>query len=120
MDNLSTLIIDIRLANKAQKLTGAIFLDLVDVFDNVLPEALLIQLSKAGLPSKYLEFFKATISLRNLTGYAAGIALQRRQTTRGLPQSSRYSALYYLLYTSLKFTHVFRIPSRFLLTQTTS
>lgn len=39
-----------------------------------------------GLPYKILKFIRDTFSRRYLTGFAGGVALQRRFTTKGLPQ----------------------------------
>ncbi|KMQ86767.1 pol-like protein [Lasius niger] len=104
IDNIATLITDIHMANKERKFTGAVFLDSVGIFDNVIPEALLTLLIKYGLPTKIITFIKATITHHNLTGYAAGINFQRRQTTRGLPQGSILSPILFNLYLALSCT----------------
>ncbi|KMQ87593.1 pol-like protein [Lasius niger] len=104
IDNIATLITDIHTANKERKYTGVVFLDLVGAFDNVIPEALMALLFKYGLPNKIMEFIKTTITHRNLTGYAAGINLQRRQINRGLPQGSILSPILFNLYLALSYT----------------
>ncbi|KMQ89380.1 pol-like protein [Lasius niger] len=101
IDNIATLITDIRQANCLRKFTGVVFLDLIGAFDNVFPEVLFTLLTKYGLPLKILKFIKATMAQRNLTGYAAGIALQKRTTNRGLPQGSILSPILFNLYLSL-------------------
>ncbi|KMQ84468.1 reverse transcriptase [Lasius niger] len=100
-DNIVSLITDIRQANLQRKLTGIVFLDLIGAFDNVIPEALLILLSKHGLPHKIIAFIKAITTRCNLIGYAAGITLQRRRTHRGLPQGSILTPILFNLYVSL-------------------
>lgn len=104
IDNIATLITNIHMANKERKFTGAVFLDLLGTFDNVIPKALLTLLIKYGLLTKIIAFIKATITHRNLIGSAAGINFQRRQTTRGLPQGSILSPILFNLYLALSCT----------------
>lgn len=69
---------DIRKANCQHKFTGVIFFNLIGAFDNVISEALFILLTKYGIPYKIFVFIKTTITYRNLIGFVADIALQRR------------------------------------------
>lgn len=104
IDNISTLITDIHISNKARKFTGVVFLDIMGAFDRVQPEVLIMLLSKYGLPSKILKFITALVSCRLLKGFAAGNNLHSCYTTIGLPQGSILSPILFNLYIALSHT----------------
>lgn len=89
------------MANYQRKYTGVLFLDLVRTFDNVIPWALIILLKKYGMPDKITRYIDAMTSDRCLIGYTAGLALQRRSTSRGLLQGSILSPILFNLYFTL-------------------
>ncbi|KAL6433603.1 hypothetical protein ACFW04_006590 [Cataglyphis niger] len=81
------------IANKARKFTEV-----------VRPEIFLLLLSKFELPQKIIKFINVLISHRHLIGFAAGINLQNRYTTIGLPQGSTLSPILFNLYIALSFS----------------
>lgn len=103
VDSVTILITEIHMANQQRKYTGVLFLDLqlVGAFNNVIPEVLLILLDKYRIPHKIIAYVRATTCHRNLIGYAAGVALQQRYTSRGLPQGSIQSPILFNLYLAL-------------------
>lgn len=78
-----------------------VFLDLIEAFDNVILKVLAILLSKYGLLKKIIAFIQATTYHRNLLGYAAGVNLQKRTTSRGLPQGSILNPILFDLYLAM-------------------
>ncbi|RLU19804.1 hypothetical protein DMN91_008363 [Ooceraea biroi] len=86
VDNVATLVANIKLANANRLYSGVVFFDVAGAFDHVLPRVLIVVLRKMGVPEKVLCFLEFLLVFRKLHGYMGGTFMEARMAHLGLPQ----------------------------------
>ena len=105
-DSLATLSTEINLSFVENSFTAALFLDVEAAYDRVVPEILINDLQKLGIPWKICKFYKNLISTRNVYFKVNSSHIGPYTFHRGLPQGCVSSPTLYNIYTSKLHKHI--------------